>query len=482
MRALRRHQLPSGVAYAASTIYERALSFISIPATAYFLAPSEYGQLDITASVLEFFVLVAIFGLPPTLIRFASTAKTEDEAKRNAAEFMGGALTIAAAVIVISQAFVPTIIDALHISLSETAVRWALLGTAMVALIEVPLQWIRLKDRATTYFYLVVIRTTAQVFFLISVLAAGYGAEGMLVSNACILVLAAAIMSFIQWRETGIIFTGTAAMRLLWYASPLLGAALAQFALGASSRWFLAGEVTDAEIAHYGLGSRLALMTALVITPFLLWWNPQRIAALQQPGGLERSVRIIALGFGILLFGVLGVALTGPVFIVMLLPEAYLPAAQYVAPMAAAIGLHNLTQLVDVGCYARANGLRVLAIDAAGAALAITGFIVLIPMFGVWGAVYAILGGHMFRLAAFFIVGHALAPLKWPWSRAVIAVAAALALELLAPSPTNQIASIIWCLIAMPALAALLLQLRLVTLPDGWVDLAMARVRDVRQR
>ncbi|MFK9842411.1 hypothetical protein ACJENN_25500, partial [Escherichia coli] len=89
--------------------------------------------------------------------------------------------------------------------------------------------------------------------------------------------LIAALLVASQLRSTGIELSWVAARQLGLYGLPLVGSALAMFALGSCNRWFLSGNVPDADIAFLGLASKLALATPLLLQPFLLWWSPRRI-------------------------------------------------------------------------------------------------------------------------------------------------------------------------------------------------------------
>jgi O-antigen/teichoic acid export membrane protein len=245
----------------------------------------------------------------------------------------------------------------------------------------------------------------------------------------------------------------------------LVGASLSMFALGSCSRWFMSGRVPDAEIACFSLAFKLALIVPLLLQPFALWWNPQRIAILSEPDGLERSAKAWRLGFSVLVTAALAVTLGGAVLIHLALPPSYAGAAQYVPLVVLICFLNELNTLCNVGAYARSTGYAVLAVNACGALAAIAGYFALTPVFGINGIIAAMIVGHVVRLGLFLWLGQKAVPMAYPVVAAGIILSMAFLAVWLAPTASHIIARVGWSFVVGLAVSSAFVALGLVEFP-----------------
>ncbi len=458
-------RIRSPIAYTASVAFDKGFSIFTIPLVASYLAPQEYGRLDVVVSLIEFTGLVLALGIAETLVRFASTTQDETERKACAARFLGTALVLALCIGGVIQLIAPWLAATLHIQVSLPALRLGLAGATIAALVETPLIWMRLNQRSDLYLAFIVGRSLSQVALMWLVLRAGWGSDGLVMANGAAMLLFSACLVVWQISSTGIALSRDALQRVAGYGLPLVGAGLAMFALGNGNRWFLSGRVSDAEIAFLGLSFKLALAAPLLLQPFALWWNALRIAALTTPGGLERSATVWGLGFSVLTLSCLAVALGGPVLIQLALPPAYAAASHYL-PFAVLVCFFNeLNTLCNVGAYARSNGFYVFGVNASGAAVAVIGYGLLVPHFGVAGVLGAMIAGHLMRLALFVRIGREVAPIRYPALPALAAAILAVAAVWLAP--VDVWARIGWSVAAFATVALALLALQLVKIPSS---------------
>lgn len=467
-------RVPPAVYYTASVLFDRGIALLTIPLAAAYMAPAEFGRLDVAVSLIEIVGLVLALGHGECLLRFASTSGTAEERSSVAAEFLGSALVAALVLGLLLQLIAPLLVTALSIGIEMSAMRWALAGAAVTALIDMPLMWLRLNQRAAGIFAFSMIRSLIQVSIMWAVFALGFGAEGLLVANAIIAVAIAVILTALYWRRHSVAFSSRGFLRAASYGSPLVVSGLATFAVGSLSRWFLSGRVSDAEIAHLALAAKLGLATALVLQPFTLWWIARRMAVLMEPGGHRRSAELWGTGVAILIAGAVAVNLAAPVFVHLVFPPGY-HAAIALLPFAVLVCVINeINTLSNVGSHLRPTGLSVMGINIAGAVAAVVGYAVLIPWLGVLGALVAMMLGHAVRLALFLADGHVVAPIPYPVERAALLAVAAAVLVAAAPSPESVWLRIGWTLAAGVILVGLALALRLVWVPAGLAALAPA--------
>ena len=466
------------VAYVASVAVDKGFSVIAIPLLASYLAPASYGRLDVAVSLIESIGLVMSFGMADTLVRFAGGDSSSLERRRCMAELLACALLMTLTIGTAIQLAAPWLAATFNISISVQALRWGLLGATLSALIELPLMWLRLRNRAGLFLLTIGARSVIQISTMWLVLPAGLGAEGIIVANGATMLFLAAVLAIWQFAETGIAWSYVALRRIAHYGLPLVLASLAMFALGSCNRLFLSGQVPDQEIAFLGLATKLALAAPLLFQPFNLWWIAKRFKVLAQPNGLEESAKAWALGYSMLIMSALGVCLAGPVFIEMAFPPSYAEASAYLPFVVAICVMNELNTLCNTGTYARDNGLGVLAANGAGALLAIAGYMLLIPLYGVPGVLAAMLAGHSLRLTIFLKSGRELAPIPYPFAAAIAVSIFAVAAVVVAPPASDIVARALWSVPAVIFTGAAMIGLRLAPVPAILENMARRRMAD----
>jgi O-antigen/teichoic acid export membrane protein len=283
----------------------------------------------------------------------------------------------------------------------EGAFRAILAAACLGGVIELPLAFWRLKGKSGRFLAFVAARSLLQAVIMVAALEAGWGVDGVLYGNACVdgaivVALMIAVPNGTRPRLTRAAFNDCGR-----YGAPIVLGSFAMFALGACDRWFLVGAISPVELAEYALAAKLALAVALVIQPFGLWWYPRRIAVLQSPTGLRDTARFWSYGIAAIGLGGVLVCLAGQAFIAFLLPASYAGAAAYLPALVLAIGLNEVASLSNVVAYARKDGWDVLLVNGLGAGVALALYLVLIPVHGAWGAIFATICGHLLRVVVF---------------------------------------------------------------------------------
>ncbi len=463
-------RLPAPVIYIISVTAERGASLVSLPIMAAYLGAGDYGQYDVAVSFVEFIVLILGLAAGATLIRFASVETSEAASRLCARELAGTSLCLAIAFGLPVVIFGPFVTDALGVATNHQAFRVLLAGACVSGIIELPLYWLRLQDRALTFFTIVMTRTFAQLICMWLALYLGYGVPGIMVANGAVLVVMAAILLMMQTRDTGLGVSARAFYRIVTYGFPIIGAMLAMYALGNSNKLFLPGHVAPETIAHFGLAMRLAMIVTLALAPFELWWGPKRIAALNQAGGLELSARMWGIALALMLCAATGVTLGGSVVVNILLPAEYAGTSQYILPLVALQLLHGTALVSNVGSYARQNGTYVFIIEAVSGGLAVAGYFLLVADYGVAGVMVSIAFGQIVRLALHLWLGQALAPIAYPWLPALICLAVAGVLIAVAPDSDWLVGRTLYTIFGVALMAGAVLATGLAkwpVMPDG---------------
>jgi O-antigen/teichoic acid export membrane protein len=405
--------------FGASILFTKGMSLVTIPLITGHLAPSDYGRLELVSSVVEAFAIVMNLGLADSLFRFAAPAP--DAERRNvAAGLTGMAVTLAVVVGALLQVGVFMFAPRFGLAFVQTPLAIGMAAATISGLIELPLAWIRLRGGAGAFLAFTVARTLLQVATMTVTLKAGFGVVGLLAGSASVDALIAATLLTSQIRECGIHLDRGTFERAGRYSLPLIGGALSMFVLGSCDRWFLAGAVPPATLGFYGLAVKLSLITPLAIQPFGLWWYARRIAVLREPGGLDSSARGVAIGMTLLAVGAIASCVGAPLLVQGLLPQAYRAALPFIPWLVIASILNESCSLTNVGAYAGHHAYRVLGVNAAGAAVALTGYAILIHPYGVSGAIAATIAGQTVRLVLYLATGRRDAPIRYPLGLAAV--------------------------------------------------------------
>lgn len=420
MRRLSR--IPAPFIYAVALVWTKGLAMLAVPMLTRHLTPEEFGRLELLASVAEIGGVIVGAGLVDTLYRFA----IGDAAKAQAGKVMGLALTISLGCLALLLLAAPTIAAALPLATSPREV--IMLGSAVVleGVISVPLGWLRMNGRAQAYTALVCGRATLQVGLLMVLLVLDTGVAGVLSAGLVAGLLLAGVLTAGQARQTGLRFNPRGSATLLAYGLPLVGTGLAGFVLGTADRWWLAGGVTAAALGHYGLALKIGQIVNLLAQPFELWWYPRRLMVLAGSNGRERSSETVMAGMTLLIVAAAAVSLTAPYIVALLAPAAYAPSAALVPPLTVAVALHLSCSMVNVGIYARDTGWLSLAVNAGAALVAVMFYSLLIPRFGVEGAIAATIIAQTARCMTLGWLSQRTAPLDWKLGRLAVVAAAAL--------------------------------------------------------
>lgn len=421
--------------YALSLLATRGMSIVMLPYVTHTLSPAEYGTLELLQGFADAITVVFGFGLVEAMFRYAGRFGGVDRNELPAAAF-GAMLALSLPCAALLQFCAPLFLGLLGPTVPLDALRFILATASLDGVIALALGWIRFDDRPGLYLGLVAGRSAAHVVGVIVALEAGFGVTGIMASGFIASAGLACVLIFVHLRTVGIRFDAAIAMRLVRYGAPIILAGLAAFVLNQFDRLLLVPVVPVTEIAEYALAMKLSFLLTLLFQPLTLWWQPRRIAILAEPGGLERSASVACVGFAYLCVLAVGLAVGGPALIRLATPPDYHGAIALIPWLLLAKAMMLATELVDVGAYYAEDGRRPMAINlvAAGAALAL--YILLIPSFGVEGAIAATVVAFAVRLAAFLAVSLRRVPIPLPRVRlALLAVGSAAFAALLPPVP-----------------------------------------------
>lgn len=399
-----RRMLSQTAWYALATLAARAMPLVTLPLLTHALAPADYGRLEFLAVLAELGGLFAGGGLAAVVFRFAASGPEPDR-RRAAAEAVGLAALLAGLAAVAGLALLPASGGVLAVGTTVAELAIVTLSFCLAAFVETPLAVLRAEGRTRAFATLTILRALVQTGLLAAFLAAGAGVAGALAAGAATSALLALWLLADRRGRGGLCLPERARLgAYLRYGLPMLAGGIVGFAQMAGDRWVVAESLGPAALAHYALAVKIAIVTALLLRPYDMWWEANRMRLLSGEAGPRAAWRAQAAGFGLAALAGGAVALGGAALIRLATPEPFHAAAALVPLAAAAGACHAASAYAGATLYARDSGLPVFAVNLVAALATLGACLVAVPAWGLEGALAARFGGAVLRLLAFWAI------------------------------------------------------------------------------
>lgn len=387
------------VVYGVGMLLSKAVAIVMLPIYTRWLTPADYGVLQLITMTFEVVTMVAGSRLALGIFHFYHK-EDADEGRRRvlSTSFLVLAATYGGAA-ALTVFVAPWIAETVFGSggVYTAYVRLAAISMAFEGLIIVPLARFQLENKSTLFVAVGMARLGLQVALnLVLLIGFDLGVLGVLTGSVITHAVVGLLLGGRMLREVGARFSAGAARAFVKFGAPLIVMQGATFITTFGDRYFLnrAGDTT--QVGLYGLAYQFAFMVAAFgYSPFMTVWDPQRFVVAKRA---DRDV-IFAQVFvylNILLFSAaLGVALfAGDVLRIIAAPEFY-GAADFVPILALAIVFPCWSSHLNIGTYITEKpGYYTLAKWGA-AFVAIAGYLLIVPRWLAWGAVFTALASLM---------------------------------------------------------------------------------------
>ena len=451
--------------YGASIALMKGISLLMLPFIANHIVAQEFGRLEVISTLAVIGSILVGMGLEDTLFRFVGPEKSTQKRKQIAAEIFTITIIIGIITLLLGWAIAPLITPSFPGQPSVYEVRLVLTLLALEGCIAIPLGWLRMNNRALSFFFASTGRALIQASLVVVFLYLGRGVTGILEAGLIATILQTLLLSILQLRDTGLKFSVNTCQRSFIYSLPIVASGLVAFTLNGMDRWILAEYAGLSEVAEFGIAAKFALAMVLLMQPFGMWWSPRRFEVLNEINGKQKVTKFIALGCTIALIITVAVALISPALIIFLLPESYQQAAHYVIAIALVMLLKELVELFNIGCFNGNTTSSQLIINIIAALIGFSAMLWLAPQYQVWGIIFSLLLAQLIRLLLFYNVSQHFLPLNYPL-RELLTLTLLGGLWLLLGLQINAlIQSIIIMLVAVTSLLFVAHYLKLIKLP-----------------
>ncbi len=398
-----------------------ALGFISFPLYTRLLSVANYGIVTLAMRLMLFPVAAAKLGLQTALLRFYEESSTSPSAlpRLYSTIFFGVCLCSAAATVLYM-----TSIGALRRGVVSTPIASALLAASGLVFVRGVMSIVqgvlRVEQRTVAYNAMDVagrIATISVVVVLLfgwrrspeAVLLGTTAAEAITVLAACWLLLPSGHFS---WRY----LDPPLLRRCLAYGAPLALSELATVLLGSSDRVLVQYYLGAEQLGYYSAALGLALyMEEAIQLPLSLALVPiyMRMWVREGPERTGRFLQQALRYFTWVAAGVTAMAATTSQSLIVVLSSAkFEPAHPFLAPLAVAYFVYAANIFANAGLLIHKKTGALARCALACAVLKIALNIILLPHFGLWGAVAATLVTHVTLIASMLWISSRLLPLS----------------------------------------------------------------------
>lgn len=468
------------VVYGLGGMVNQAVAVLLVPIYARQLGPAGVGITGVLNSTISLALVIVGVALPQAFFRWY-LHESRDAADRRRVL----ATTLALRIVISGLGFALILLAAIPLTwllyAGDHVLVFAL--AAPIVLFDsfnaIPLSFLRAERRPRTYVLVAITRAVlGTVLILGFVVVANIGVVGVALGAAIAAGLSAVIGGAVLVRA-GLLrlgLDGSLARRLLAFATPLIPAGIAGWALNLADRPILQAMTGDAELVGiYTMGYTAGLViNALVIQPFTLAWGAAfwEIARSDSaPATFARTLTwFLAIAAGI----ALALSALGGDVLDLLVGPAF-AASRFIIPFSAfAFVLVGAYAIAASGLHIVGRSRRLAAAIGVAAVLTLILNVVLIPPLGLFGPALATIVGYFTMLATTGFLGQRHYPVPWQLGRAGIILVVAALLTLAALFGPDHL---VWRIGCAAAYAPILLGLGVVRPAQGRALLAVIRGR-----
>lgn len=472
-------RIPNGlkqtILYGVSIALMKGVSLLMLPYIASYLSIDEFGRLEVITALSIFASILVGMGLDQTLFRFAGNEKNNDKRKQLAGEIFGLTIIIGTVAALIGWFIAPVITEYLPGSPTVYEVRIVLLILALEGCISIPLGWLRMNDKAWTFFIMTTGRAALQAVLVFLFLKSSSSVESILEAGFIAAFSQVVLLSILQFKSTGVHFKLLTYRSALIYSLPIVGSGLVAFSLNGLDRWILAEQTTLNDVAQFGIAAKFGLALVLMLQPFTMWWSARRFVVLNDENGKDNVQKYITLGIVISLISAVIVGLSAPYLISQILPDTYAIASQYVIGMIVVMLLKELAELINIGCFIHKTTSTQLVINVIAAILGISCMVIFTPIYSVWGIIYALILAQTTRVILFYKFSQRHLPLAYPTLSIIFLFSFSISWLLLFPAIASLIQLFLSIIVSLTCLSLLSLFLKLLPITSSATNIACVR-------
>lgn len=405
--------------YTIGLVASRIVSVLLLPIYTRYISPADNAVIEMIDTTLSLFSIIAGARFASAISYFYANAEG-DRGRREVVSTMmlGGALigTLGAGAGMLAAPWIS------HWVLGSAAYAAAFritFGTfAALIVLEVCWGWLRSEDKPALYVSATLLHLLVGVslnVLLLVVYRASYYAvlwSGLISALTIGVPVAVYAVATSPSRFNGKLFAA-----ICRFAAPVGISGLAAYVFHFGERFFLRGRVDQSELGLYLFGYKLGMMVSFLQTGFTLYWNSQVFNQVKDDEGKAFLVRVFTYFTAVMTYACFGLSVSADPIVRILADSSYWGAIAYVPWIVGAYWMRAAADFFRSIFFLRKETGVDAVVNVQAAVVCMIAYIVLIPPYGIEGAIVATLIGFATLLAASYRRAIVLFPITLEWRR-----------------------------------------------------------------
>jgi O-antigen/teichoic acid export membrane protein len=280
--------------YSLAVIASKLASFVLLPLYTRWLAPSQYGILELVDLVTNLLSTLIAMRMGDALFYFHARAKHKGEQDRIASSLLIGSAVVGIIGACLAGSAAGLFSAAVFNSRQYT--NYFHIGLATLAFsvpADICFSYLRALNRARLFVVASVLRLLLAIALNCTLLIVFHlGVAAILWSSLITGAVTFLALSVYCLRDTGIAFEFTIFARQIRYSAPLVISAFSLFFIHYGDRFFLQRYASLADVGIYSLAYKFGMLISYLEFGFGTYWGAQMHRVVQQPEGRKTIARV----------------------------------------------------------------------------------------------------------------------------------------------------------------------------------------------
>ena len=390
--------------YAFMNVGTKLIAFILFPLYAHYLEKeSLVGMLQMVDTTVSMLTFLVIFGTDSALAYYYFEYKDKDTREKYVRSVMTFRLSIVVllfAVFLIGGDWLSALIleSAGYSQLFYIALGTLCLDTIITLVLTILRYEFHTKRVVFTTIGKMLLIAVVSVLFLMFVWTS---LEGILVAR----LVSVAIIVLVLIKPVRVylkpLYDKAILKQILVYAAPLVPASLAFWIIANANNFFIRAYGTLDDVGIYGTAIKFATFITLLTSGIQLAWRPFSMSLKDKKDSPQLFATLYAAFLIIGSFGVLALATFMP-WIILVMPDNFRIAFQYVAPISIATFLSFYYMIVSTGIFYSKQTKHISIAFGIAAIVSVALNFVFVPYLNIWGTVISYIAAYCIALFMVF--------------------------------------------------------------------------------
>ncbi len=408
--------------YGLGTVFGQAAGFLLLPLYTRYLSPTDYGVAALVETTVSLIGMVASLGVAQSIARFYSAA--EDQPAKNlvisTSYWASWIITLICFPVLyylsepLSQLIFGNSLYGLFFKISSLAL---FIGMN----VEIGLTYHMMKARSSRYVTLSVLSTLLLIGFNIYfIVFKGMGLLGIFYSTLINRVLFSLVISIPVLWEVRLRWELVKALEMIRFSVPLVFSSVFRMLTNESDKYFINFYFSPFETGIYAIAAKIATSVHLLITsPFLQSFNAVRFEIQKQENGPRVYGSILE--YYLVAIGSVGllVSVFSSEVIRLMTTERFYSAAACIPPLVLSWIFFGMKYHFENGIMIMMKTRYISYISGVSAGANLLLNFLLIPRYGLWGAVLSVNFSYLTMAGLSFVFSQKLYAMHVEWARIV---------------------------------------------------------------